>query len=66
MSEEDKIVTKIIGLMEKSVFKPKGLQDLKRQVKQSAKQACPEYTNDLIEQLTELVIDKLDENWKNF
>jgi hypothetical protein len=33
MSEEDKIVTKIIGLMEKSVFKPKGLQDLKRQVK---------------------------------
>jgi len=34
MSEEDKFIHRVVGLMQKSKFQPKTMTDLRRQVKQ--------------------------------
>jgi hypothetical protein len=60
LTEEEKIIRRIIGLMEKSKFKSKNILDLKRQLKQQAKTACPDYKNDELEKITDLVIIAMD------
>lgn len=63
VSQEEQIISKVIGLMEKSKFQPKMMTDLRRQVKQQTKTAFPDQTNDQIEKLTDLIIQKLDDSW---
>lgn len=63
MSEDDKIIAKVIFYMQKSQFQPKNMTDLRRQVKQQAKTLCNQYSMEKkpeeVEKMTELIITKM-------